>query len=176
MWLVVRLLLCIALAWPAADAVYGMCQDVAAGSAVAWSDRLSLDTNERMRRATKKNARLLTGVRAKTPADTLLLTELISGNPEDYPVAELLKLAAQVGIIDQLRVLLFPRPVILRRPGAIAFAEQRAKEGKPTAYLWLPGSKRPESSELKSSGPKSSGLWQAVHRSAAFEVWLCQKP
>jgi hypothetical protein len=165
MWFVVRLLLTIALVWPAADAVYAAYHRVVAGSALPWSDRLTLDTNERIRRATKKNAKLLTDVRAATPKDTLLLTELISGNPEDYELSELLKLAAQVGVVDQLRVLLFPRPVIMRRPGAIAFAEQRAQEGKPTAYLWLPGSKR----------PKPAAHWQRLHAGKAFELWLCQK-
>ena len=165
MWLVVRLLLGIALAWPAADAVLAAYQRVAAGTSMPWSDRLTTDTSERIRRATKNNAKLLTNVRDAAPAATLLLTELISGNPEDYEPAELMRLALQVGVIDQLRVLLFPRPVIMRRAGAIGFAEQRAKQGKPTAYLWLPGGKR----------PTPSADWRRLHGSKAFEVWLCQK-
>lgn len=165
MWPAVRLLLVIALAWPAADAVFAAYQRIAVGSALPWTERFTLDTNERVRRATDKNAKLLTSVRAAAPADTLLLTELITGNPEDYEPAELMRLALQVGVIDQLRVLLFPRPVIMRRAGAIGLAEQRADLGKPTAYLWFPGGKRPTPSEK----------WRRLHGSEAFEVWLCQK-
>ncbi|HIE70668.1 MAG TPA: hypothetical protein EYP98_11085 [Planctomycetes bacterium] len=165
MWPAVRLLFIIALAWPAADAVFAAYHRIAVGSALPWTDRFTLDTNERVRRATDKNAKLLTSVRAAVPADTLLLTELITGNPDDYEPAELMRLALQVGVIDQLRVLLFPRPVIMRRAGAIGLAEQRAKQGTPTAYLWFPGGERPTQSDP----------WRRLHVSKTFEVWLCQK-
>jgi len=163
--LVLRLLLGCALVWPAADAVSFLYQRVVGNAVTPWSDRLTLDVDEKMRRATRENADLLAEVRAACPPDSVAVAELISGNPEDYEPAELMRLARQVGLIDQLRVLLFPNPIIVRRPGAKSYVEQRAASGKPTLYLWLPGNER----------PKPSAGWERLHQAMMFELWLCRK-
>lgn len=163
--LVVRLLLGCALVWPAVDAVSSLYQRIVNSAAIPWSDRLTLGVEEKMQRATRENADLLAELRSVCPPDSVAVAELISGNPADYKPEELMRLARQVGLIDQLRVLLFPNPILVRRPGAKSYAEQRAASGKPTLYLWLPGNERPDLGDR----------WERLHQTKMFELWACRK-
>lgn len=155
----------LALVWSAATAVVSSYRRAIAGSAIAVADRFDLDHEQHLQRAAGDNARMLAAVRDAVPEGVLVVTELITGDPADYEPAELLRLAMRVGMIDQLRVLLFPRPILVRRVDPAAFAEARAERGEATAYLWLPGRER----------PAAGALWHRLHEAGDFELWLCRK-
>ena len=164
--LIVRLCLGAALSWSAAVGVYGLYERLVIGAAVPWSDRLTLDTEQRLRRAAGPNGDVIDAIGAACTGDVLVVTELISGNPDDYEPEQLMRLALQVGLIDMLRVLKFPRPILVRCKGAIAFAERRSSElGRETAYLWFPGGQRPE----------PGNGWRLQSAADGFEVWSCRK-
>lgn len=127
---------------------------------------LTLDDEERLRRALGEQAEALFALRELAKPGQVLLTSRLSGDASQLSAAQLEALMAQNGQVGEFCALLYPKPWLVQTDNVLGNLPLLLAQGRDVALCVFPWQLSPE------------GLpgWSRATRGPGFEIWEFEPP